>query len=290
MGKITVKHFLNTTLQPEKVAQYLFGKNLNKTLSKREEVDVYPVYVRVTANRQTTNFKSKILESYPKLYSPNQSQNIDSVKSLALELYTSPDTIAAYYSEDIFNFYTSKPDSALNSVLRKEKRALEDIYKELVLHRNENFEVKSLKKAYEALAIPVKTVINNFCMRYLLSAIYSSKEYSRVGYFVDQTPVLEYGKVTEILDLMSKGYPKFRKFCEDATTVPNHIWHLFYEYNNVDLLFYEWYAGQHNQNFLNFLHKNTDNTSIINFFESILHEDLDTYLRSLEYKEYKWFI
>ena len=55
MGKITVKHYLNTDIQSEQLCAYSISEN-NFVLEEKETL--YPVYLLITVNRRTTKLRS----------------------------------------------------------------------------------------------------------------------------------------------------------------------------------------------------------------------------------------
>lgn len=56
MGKITVKHFLNTDVQSEQLRSYLCGGEEGLILNDKDTL--YPVYLQITINRKTTKLRS----------------------------------------------------------------------------------------------------------------------------------------------------------------------------------------------------------------------------------------
>ncbi|WP_370860943.1 hypothetical protein [Parabacteroides faecis] len=56
MGKITVKHYLNTDVQKEQLVSYHLDKECNFVLNENEIL--YPVYLQITVNRKTTKLRS----------------------------------------------------------------------------------------------------------------------------------------------------------------------------------------------------------------------------------------
>lgn len=56
MGKITVKHYLNTDVQKEQSRVFNFGGSGQFILNEKETS--YPVYIQITVNRKTTKLKS----------------------------------------------------------------------------------------------------------------------------------------------------------------------------------------------------------------------------------------
>lgn len=55
MGKITVKHYLNTDRKEEQIRSYSIGEN--GFILNEEDID-YPIYLQITANRKTTKLRS----------------------------------------------------------------------------------------------------------------------------------------------------------------------------------------------------------------------------------------
>jgi hypothetical protein len=55
MGKITVKHYLNTDRKEEQIRSYSIGED--GFIVNEEDID-YPVYIQITVNRKTTKLRS----------------------------------------------------------------------------------------------------------------------------------------------------------------------------------------------------------------------------------------
>lgn len=69
MKKISVKHFLNTSLKSDKdrgrISLVTEDKEGNRLASEdRKKVQKYPVYIKITYNRKTTQMKSEITEYF----------------------------------------------------------------------------------------------------------------------------------------------------------------------------------------------------------------------------------
>jgi hypothetical protein len=61
MGKVTIKHYLNTKVQPEKI----------------NNENYYPVYIQITINRKTTQYKSISLAKFTEIEFSNYIQGKD---------------------------------------------------------------------------------------------------------------------------------------------------------------------------------------------------------------------
>lgn len=264
MGKVTVKHFLNKKLKP------IYNGYVKESL----DTPYYPLYVRITARRQTTEIRSRAFDS-------DGSSNIflEDLEDKFFKLFDRAlffEMPSNYFTEDEYE----KLENEYYKYLHREKKIITDMVESIVADEKSFFTIKAFNSIYDMQLKLVKAILSEKLKTEICKAISTHEVFYRVTSLYDTQ--LDFQTIHSIISTITQEKKDCSEFYRYYLEKGKHIiltHQMLKEFPEGNYSsFFEWVKYDLTDHFFNFIDSKIKEEEVVLKMKAIFYDALEDYI------------
>ena len=269
MGKITIKHFLNTRLNP------VYALN---------DVQIYPLYVRITAMRKTTEIVSRAF-----------------VYGVEIENYPFPESVQQIFTRsqhsEITTPYLSMDDFEILEknyfvYLKREEEIIYRIVRQLIdesEYEGKDFSIKHVSRIYDEQHKAVFLILSDYFKR-LAQSFFSLGNYENMSYLFNTHLCFdEINRLLQEITRSENGHSDFFEFYmskADYLIQLDSIFSMFKDSRHIS--YYDWQRSNMTEKFFSFVDEECEERleKSVTIIKELFQSAISDYQESCKYSKY----